>query len=650
MATMKGYVDDLLLQVQGPAHSITETAGDMVEDCLSLLRENQLEVSRGTWEEPGGKSGVLISQRALEPVVKARFRKLGIALVDSLAYLGVDTGRKRAGRLKLKEMCHKWAKRTGKLKGLLKATKGIRGGVKKVLKNGLWPSITYGARCLGLPANRIKTCRSSMARLLPGGHGSTTLKLALHGLEPMAEFSGYPVTQWARKAWEGKHRELQARAWRKQAQWRLKPSSADVKGPAGAVAMAIREAGWSWPAPNTFLTKENLVIDAEVTCPEDVRAMYSRDIAKQQWLKWTSDPRYSSLAPAPLIRPIQNWLRKRGTTKMDQGVARALVTRGAVTQSVLHEWGWAASPTCQECRTEDGTPQHRYHSCEASRSTRWGSEHRAWQHQADDDCKKGEKVLLWTRGLAKDPSSEWAFKPPPAETCCKVIKAADFEWDGTISGDIYPDGSKLGHAEWAQCGWAWVTLSGGKVRVGQFGALPISLPVQRRIKRAELWAFHQALCCVLPPAVIHTDHLGIEQGLTKGKQWCNDGRRAHADIWRMVWWQLEDQSYGEGADIEVRHVKAHRSKAQKQALQDEARQHSAGNDEADHFAKLGADADCNWGREAAIVEAGAKAQWALAYLTGQHRARVGKAWEDVDSDVARPKPKSSLVVGPQHPH
>lgn len=186
--------------------------------------------------------------------------------------------------------------------------------------------------------------------------------------------------------------------------------------------------------------------------------------------------------------------------------------------------------------------------------------------------------------------------------------------------------------------------------MGQFGALPISLPVQRRIKRAELWAFHQALCCVLPPAVIHTDHLGIVQGLTKGKQWCNDGRRAHADIWRMVWWQLEDQSYGEGADIEVRHVKAHRSKAQKQALQDEARQHSAGNDEADHFAKLGADADCNWGREAAIVEAGAKAQWALAYLTGQHRARVGKAWEDVDSDVARPKPKSSLVVGPQHPH
>ena len=335
---------------------------------------------------------------------------------------------------------------------------------------------------------------------------------------------------------------------------------------------------------------------------------------------------------------------------MDQGVARALVTRGAVTQSVLHEWGWAASPTCQECRTEDGTPQHRYHSCEASRSTRWGSEHRTWQHQADDDCKKGEKVLLWTRGLAKDPSSEWVFKPPPEETCCKVIKAADFEWDGTISGDIYPDGSKLGHTEWAQCGWAWVTLSGGKVRVGQFGALPISLPVQRRIKRAELWAFHQALCCVLPPAVIHTDHLGIVQGLTKGKQWCNDGRRAHADIWRMVWWQLEDQGYGEGADIEVRHVKAHRSKAQKQALQDEARQHSAGNDEADHFAKLGADADCNWGREAAIVEAGAKAQWALAYLTGQHRARVGKAWEDVDSDAARPKPKCSLVVGPQHPH
>lgn len=100
----------------------------------------------------------------------------------------------------------------------------------------------------------------------------------------------------------------------------------------------------------------------------------------------------------------------------------------------------------------------------------------------------------------------------------------------------------------------------------------------------------------------------------------------------------------------MRHVKAHRSKAQKQALLDEARRHAVGNDEADHFAKLGAEADCNWGREAAVVEAGAKAQWALAYLTGQHRARVGIAWGDVDGDAARPKPKRSLVVGPQHPH
>jgi hypothetical protein len=191
---------------------------------------------------------------------------------------------------------------------------------------------------------------------------------------------------------------------------------------------------------------------------------------------------------------------------------------------------------------------------------------------------------------------------------------------------------------------------GGEAKVGQFGALPIDLPVQRKIKRAELWAFHQALCCILPPAVVHTDHMGIIQGLTKGRKWCTDGRRAHADIWRKVWWQLIDHGYGEGAEIEVRHVKAHRSKAQKQALPAEAQVHSAGNDEADRLANLGAEQDCNWGREAALAEAGLKVQWALAFLAEQHKAKEGQAWGDVDGQATRPKPKGSLVVGPQHPH
>jgi hypothetical protein len=189
-----------------------------------------------------------------------------------------------------------------------------------------------------------------------------------------------------------------------------------------------------------------------------------------------------------------------------------------------------------------------------------------------------------------------------------------------------------------------------KVRVGQFGALPICLPVQRRIKSAELWAFHQALCCILPPAVVHTDHLGIVQGLAKGKKWCTDGRRAHADIWRQVWWQLDDHGYSEGAKIEVRHVKAHRSKAQKLALGAEAQVHSAGNDEADRLAKMGADQDCNWGREAALAETGQKVHWALTFLAEQHNAKEGHEWGDVDGEATRPKPKGSLTVGPQHPH
>ena len=39
------------------------------------------------------------------------------------------------------------------------------------------------------------------------------------------------------------------------------------------------------------------------------------------------------------------------------------------------------------------------------------------------------------------------------------------------------------------------------------------LEVQRTIKRAGLWFFTMALSCLLGPATIHTDKMGVVDGL-----------------------------------------------------------------------------------------------------------------------------------------
>eukprot|EP00959_Pyramimonas_sp_CCMP1952_P435806 9125892-Pyramimonas_sp.AAC.1 len=53
-------------------------------------------------------------------------------------------------------------------------------------------------------------------------------------------------------------------------------------------------------------------------------------------------------------------------------------------------------------------------------------------------------------------------------------------------GDIACDGSGLGHSDWAQTGWAAMSINGeGKPRFQMWGPLPCTLPVHRGVKRAE---------------------------------------------------------------------------------------------------------------------------------------------------------------------
>ena len=63
-----------------------------------------------------------------------------------------------------------------------------------------------------------------------------------------------------------------------------------------------------------------------------------------------------------------------------------------------------------------------------------------------------------------------------------------------------------------------------------YGAMPVELKVQWKIKRAELWTCCMVLREALPPIHIHTDHLGIVLRLERGEGWCCSGKRPHADV------------------------------------------------------------------------------------------------------------------------
>ena len=114
-----------------------------------------------------------------------------------------------------------------------------------------------------------------------------------------------------------------------------------------------------------------------------------------------------------------------------------------------------------------------------------------------------------------------------------------------------------------------------------------SLPVQRRILRAELWALWQAIILSEPGATFVSDCATVLRGLERWPKWCTAARRPHADVWRRIWDCFRD--IGDEAHVDsVAKCKAHLSKAERAKLDGTCRFMAAGNQRADELAKEGA--------------------------------------------------------------
>ena len=87
--------------------------------------------------------------------------------------------------------------------------------------------------------------------------------------------------------------------------------------------------------------------------------------------------------------------------------------------------------------------------------------------------------------------------------------------------------------------------------------------IQRAIKREELTAFVCFLKKVIGPIKVHVDKKRIFDGLRTEQKECIKPRAGDADLWIVVWEELHGLA-GRGILVEVEHVKAHRTKKEKQ--------------------------------------------------------------------------------------
>ncbi|CAK0864356.1 unnamed protein product, partial [Prorocentrum cordatum] len=414
--------------------------------------------------------------------------------------------------------------------------------------------------------------------------------------------------------------EQMSNAWRQQQkEVGMSPQWAKVKGPAGAVIMSLRRARWTWPSWTVYCTKDGEMVDLTAVCPTDVGALLRADLRKVLWEQWTAQqPGMESLAPGPRLPPVVAQLAARAFPAHAKRAARKVVLAGAWTMNRLAEVSITPTDICIGCGLAVGTPHHRFFRCPALLEVRRRAQ-AEWQHVAEQQ----EDSLLWTRGLARDPSADWAHRSvDEADFHCDVLQGTD----ALLSGDIVCDGSKLGTSCWAQAGWAAMAIdAGGAPTVQLWGPLPCRFKEQKTVKRAEMWAFLKTLETVLPPCRIFTDHQGILDGIRRGPRWCLSWGRPRADVWRRIWHKIADV----GLEPEwVMHVKAHRSRVAISRLEGLAQQVARGNEAVDALAKRGAAEDIGHGREQTLESLDEKVKWAIQNI-GWWCQEMKEGWPDV---------------------
>ena len=121
---------------------------------------------------------------------------------------------------------------------------------------------------------------------------------------------------------------------------------------------------------------------------------------------------------------------------------------------------------------------------------------------------------------------------------------------------------------------------------GVGGIIPISLEVQRTIKRAEIWALQMTLCKTCGPSENFADNRGVVQALTEGVVDCITAGHIDADLWVLVWSKV-GECIEEGFNMKVAWTKAHTTLQENTITTPENRQVAWANEKADELAKTG---------------------------------------------------------------
>ena len=319
------------------------------------------------------------------------------------------------------------------------------------------------------------------------------------------------------------------------------------------------------------------MLDLDEVCPAVVQLHAERDYELLQAKNLAMARRLGYL---PNLDPLAEVIGSKTSSSAARESLRALGEDGWWTQSRLLEevFPGVTDDLCRACSSASGTLWHRCVACPVSASVRDEFKDQDISHDSQSALYGG--APLFRNGIpprrTEDPC------PPFIERRCGGdLFAADEAM--VFWGNVFTDGAMRGPAlaRLRRAGWAAVCVNhGGLIINGLYGTCQDVFPTAFR---AELLAVERVLLLACPPITIHVDNQGVIDGIGRGSTWCCASARPAADIWRRIWWRLEDIGT---EDVHFVKVKGHATDADIDAGRT-TWFYMTGNSHADHFAGLG---------------------------------------------------------------
>jgi hypothetical protein len=471
----------------------------------------------------------------------------------------------------------------------------LRRGKQRVCRlfhGQLKAATAYGAAVNGFDDGEISSLRSTLlSESPPRQQGvSLTLRLAVLG-DPAWKEALAPARTWARLVWSSLTAPLLGmpttgelmRMWNASAK-RVNDETtwSNSLGPMARVQLCLRRIGWHCISFAQWEDQYGHVVNLGLSSPALIDQFMEQAMQRAMDYAAAAKLGKDQFQERVCTDQIRQMCKSKRFTPWEKYVAVAAPCRALRCRNDLIAMGYQVPAWCPLCEKEEDSLYHRAYECAHPDAVQ---ARRGTPVELLDAARAEPQLLCWTTGHFAHPECHPHFEQPTqwGSIECTDLHGRQLQFDEHhfVHPMVFPDGSAYRHVvpELSRAAWA-IVFANDNYEVEAILKGPVWARLGQTSQTAEHVACAIANQTVVVPCTAYTDCLSV---VATCKLPCADqlrGNKLHAGIRKLA---IQDENFANLAS--VRHVKAHLTREQMDALPFEEKMQAELNSIADAHAR-----------------------------------------------------------------